>query len=67
MEGLEADACEVVAQLLDARLMADRRKGIGSTGGRLGRVDTPLAVYLIELLCFGVVGLQVLVADGPGG
>ena len=65
-ERVMAQAHQVVVQLLDARLIAHRRIAIRRTGGRLRRVDSPLAVYMIKILRFGVVGLKVLVAQRPG-
>ena len=41
------DALEVIAQLLDPRLVADRRIEIGRARRRFGRVDTAPAVHLI--------------------
>ena len=60
-------AAQVAAQLRDARLVADRRVRVGRGGRRLGRVDAPLAVHLVELLGPGVPGLEVGVADRPRG
>ena len=57
---------QVVGQLLDARLVRHRRKGIRRARRRLGRVFATRAVHLIHLLGLGVVGLHLLVADGPG-
>ena len=58
-------AREIVVQLLDARLVADRGIRIGRAGRRLGRVDAALAVHLIEALGLGVVRLELVVADRP--
>ena len=58
---------EVVGQLLDARLVATGGEGVGRAGRRFGRVLSPGAVDLVELLGLGVVGLQLVVADRPGG
>src|SRR6516164_1256955 len=46
--------------------MADRRPGIGCACPRLTRILTSIAVYLVELFCLHVVGLEVVVADRPG-
>ena len=58
---------EVVGELLDPRLVRDRREGIGSARRRLGRVLAARAVHLVELLGLRVVGLHLVVADRPGG
>ena len=67
VEGVPARGGEVVGQLLDPRLVRQRRERIGRTGRRLGRVLAPCPVHLVELLGLGVVGLHVVVADRPGG
>src|SRR6266850_6089386 len=53
-------------QLLNARLVGHRRKGIRRAIGRLGGIFTAGAAHLVHLLGLGVVGLHVLVVDGPG-
>src|SRR5207249_7047025 len=58
---------EAVEDRLDARLVADRGMEVRSARGRLGRVAPPEAVHLVELLGLGVVALEILVADRPGG
>ena len=56
---------EVVGELLDARLVADGRERVRRAGGRLGRVLAARAVHLVELLGPRVVGLHLVVVDGP--
>ena len=58
---------EVVGELLDARLVADRGIRVRRRGGRLGRVLAARAVDLVALLGERVVRLQLLVGDRPGG
>ena len=67
VERVVAGGGEVVGELLDARLVGDRRMGVGGAGGRLGRVLAADPVHLVALLGLGVVGLHVVVADRPGG
>src|SRR5712692_1760221 len=50
VEGLETRTCEVVGQLLDARLMADRGPRIGEVRRRFGRIFSAVSVHLIEIL-----------------
>src|SRR4029453_4190054 len=64
--GRVAGGGEVVGELLDAWLVADRREGVGSAGGWLGRVLAAGPVDLIALLGQGVVGLELVVGDRPG-
>ena len=56
---------EVVGELLDARLVADGRERVGSAGRRLGGILAAGAVHAVELLGARVVGLHLVVADGP--
>jgi hypothetical protein len=58
---------EVVRELLDPRLVGDRREGVGRAGRRLRRVLAAGAVHLIELLGSGVVPLELVVGDWPRG
>src|SRR5271157_4752464 len=67
VEGLQSRTCEVVGQLLNARLMTDGGPGIGSVGRRFGRILSAVPMHLIEILGLGVVRLQIVVADRPGG
>ena len=50
VEGVQAGRGEVVGELLDARLVRDRRERVGRAGGRFGRVLAARAVHLVELL-----------------
>jgi len=56
---------ERVGELLDARLVRDRRMRVRPTGGRLGRVLAAGAVHLVELLRLRVVRLELVVGDRP--
>jgi hypothetical protein len=67
VEGLVAGADEVVVELLDPRLVADRRIGVRPGGGRLGRILPALAVDEVEALRLVVVGREVLVRERPRG
>ena len=58
---------EIVVKLLDARFVRDRRRRIGRARRRFGGVEAAFAVHLIELLGLGVVGLEFVVGDRPGG
>jgi hypothetical protein len=67
VEGVVAGGLEVVGELLDPRLVGDRRERIRRTGRWLGRVLAARAMYLVELLGLGVVRLDLVVGDRPGG
>ena len=56
---------EVVRELLDPRLVRDRRERVGRARGRLCRVLPAGAVHLVELLGKRVVRLHLFVADRP--
>ncbi len=62
-----ADPLQAVDQGLDARLVAHGRIGIGRAGPGLRRVRTPQAVHMEEPLGLGVIGLEDIIADRPGG
>ena len=66
VEGLEAEAREVVGELLHPGLMADGGIGIRRAGRRVGGILSPPAVHVVELLGLRVVRLEVLVRDRPG-
>src|SRR5690606_10199842 len=65
-EWMVAGSGHVLEKLLNARLLRYWRTRIGSTGRRLGRILAAQPVHVIHLLRFGVVRLQILVADRPG-
>src|SRR5262249_5997192 len=65
VEGPQSLAGEVVGQVLDAWLVADRRVRIGRARRRIGGIDSALAVDVIEPLGPRVVGLEILVGDRP--
>ena len=65
MERMVAGALEIVEQLLDARLVRDRRVGIGTAGPRFGRILAALAVHVIQRLRLLIVGLERVVTDRP--
>ena len=67
MERMQAGTLQVIRQLLDARLMGQRRIRIRRAGRAFGRVLAPGAVDLVHLLRGGVPGLHLGVADGPRG
>ena len=61
MEGLVAEVFQIVTQLLNSQLMADRWKSIRLARGRFRRIFASDSVDLIQILCFGVIRLQVFV------
>lgn len=67
VEGVQSLLLQVVAQLLDARLVLDRRIRVLGAGGTLGRILAVPAVDEVEVLGLGVVRLEFLVAQRPGG
>ena len=60
-----AKASQIVDELLDARLVTERRMQIRRARRRLGRVDAADAVHLVEVLGLRVVGLEVGVGERP--
>src|SRR5215468_7891384 len=54
-----------VMEFLDARLVRDWRAGIRSACRRFGRVDAVLAVDLVDVLGFRIVGLEILIPERP--
>src|SRR5262249_57941949 len=44
-----------------------RRRRVGPAGGRVGRIRPMLAMDVIEPLGLAVIGLEIVVADRPGG
>src|ERR1700746_2923977 len=67
MKGLETRTCEVVGQLLNARLMADGGPWIGGVRRRFGRIFSAVSVHLIQILGLRVVRLQIVIAERPRG
>ena len=60
-----AGALEVICELLDPRLVRDRRIRERPRAPRLGRILARLAVDEVQPLGLGVVGLEVVVGDRP--
>ncbi len=58
---------EVIGQLLDTRLMGNRRVGIGRAARWLGGVFAPRPMHLVQVLRFRIIRFHLLVADRPGG
>ena len=67
VEGVVPQFRQIVAEFLQAWLVADGRVRVGSPRLRLGRVFTARSVHLVQALRFGVVGLHLIVGDRPGG
>ena len=67
VERVQPGRREVVGELLDARLVADRGERVRRARARLGRVLAARPVHLVELLGLRVVGLELVVADRPRG
>ena len=66
VERVEPELLQVVAQLLDAGLVGDRREGVLRARCALTGVLAVLAVHEVEVLGLRVVGLEVVVGDRPG-
>ncbi len=66
VERLVASPYQIVVELLNARLVRDRRERIRATGGRLGGILAARAVDLVQVLGPHVIGLEVGVRDRPG-
>jgi hypothetical protein len=58
---------EVIAEVLYARLVADRRVWVWAACGRVGRVFAALAVDMVEMLRLKIVGFKIVIGDRPGG
>src|SRR5207248_2765508 len=65
VERPEALRGEILAELLQPWLVADRRMRIRRAGRRLGRVFAALPVHVVELLGARVVRLQIVIGDRP--
>ena len=57
---------QVVAELLDARLVLHRRVGVLGARGALGGVLAVPPVHQVEVLGLAVPGLEIGVVDRPG-
>src|SRR5712691_7323094 len=66
MKWFQSKPFEIVAQLLDARLVADGRVRIRPASARIRRIFTSLPVDVIEPFRFQVVRFELIVRDGPG-
>src|SRR5439155_21752995 len=58
---------EIVGQVLDARLVTDRRPRIWFSSGWFSRIVPAVSVDLVKLLGLTVIRFQVVVGDWPGG
>src|SRR5262249_51795031 len=65
VERPQALAYEIVGELLDARLVGDGWVRIRRARKWLSRIGAAVAVDVIETLSAGVVGLEIVVCDGP--
>src|SRR6266700_7016498 len=66
VEWLQSQRRQIIAELLNARLMTDRRKRIWPRSVRLARIFPPLSMHLEQALSFEIVRLEIVVCDGPG-
>src|ERR1700751_4605166 len=67
MERLESGAGEVVGQVLNPRLVADRGVRIRRAGRRFGWIFTAMPVYLVQPFSLRIVRFKVVIADRPCG
>jgi hypothetical protein len=67
MKRLEAKASEIISQPLHSWLVAHWRIWVRATGRGFGWVHAAFAMDVIEMFGLQVVGLKILVRDGPGG
>src|SRR6516162_11363224 len=65
VEWFQPETSEIVAQLLHTRLVADRWMRIGTASERVRGVDSALAMYVIQILGFQVIRLEVVIGNGP--
>src|SRR5437016_74051 len=65
VKGLQSGPLEIVRQMLNPLLVADRRIFVRRAGPRLGRIFAAGAMYLIEMFGLRVVRLELGVTDGP--
>jgi hypothetical protein len=66
MRGVQAELLEIVVEFLDAGLVLDGAIGEVTAARPVGGVFAGCAVDVVETLGLGVVGLEVLVGQGPG-
>src|SRR5258705_4407170 len=62
---LEASSLKIIVQMLNALLVTDGRIFVGRAGVCFRWIFTAGTVHLIEVFGFGVIGFQLVVADGP--
>src|SRR5437870_4204501 len=67
MERFHAQRGKIVAELLNAWFVTDRRKGIWPGRMRLCGVLAALPMHFKETLGFKVIWLEIVIADGPCG
>ena len=65
--GVHAECSEPVREVLDVRLVLERRVRVRRAAPGLGRVLAGSAVHAVDPLGLGVVGLEVGIAERPGG
>ena len=66
MERFQSKSHKVVAELLDARLVADGRMRVRAARVRFREILAARPVNVIEPFCFQIVRLEIFVRDGPG-
>ena len=64
-EGMMAAALQIVVELLNARRVADGRVAIRSACWTFRGINSVFSVDVIQMLRFGVIRLEVLVAERP--
>src|SRR5438105_2073910 len=58
VEWLQSHRRQIIAELLNARLMTDRRKRIWPRSVRLARIFPPLSMHLEQALSFGAISFS---------
>src|SRR5581483_807202 len=66
VERLQSGQRKIFAELLNPRLVADRRVGKRFAAVRLGGVFPAISVHLVQLFVLLVVRLKLVVANWPG-
>src|SRR5690242_8577415 len=66
VERLEPELGEVVAKLLDARLVGYGRVWILRAGPRIGRVLAAVTVHVVQIFGLSIVRLEIAVTEWPG-